>query len=134
MPIEVELEELSIVEVTDKYAVLKIKFLISNPNLKSIILPYVKYQLYEDDLRIHVGEVGERGGGFVVGSNYITILSQSSASISDEIILQNTGNTPELWSSLMENTANWKVTGEAFFNLSSMTTGGENQVTFEFTK
>lgn len=133
LPIEVELEEFSIVEVTEKHAVLQIKFLVSNPNLKSIILPYIKYQLYEDDLRVHVGEIGERGGGFVIGSNYITILSKGSTIISDEIVIKNTGNTPEFWSSISEDNANWKIIGEAFFNLSSMTTGGENQVTFEFT-
>lgn len=132
LPISVELEELSNEEVTEKYAILKIKFLVSNPNLKSVILSHIKYQLYDDDIRVHVGEIGERGGGFVVGSNYFTILSQSSTIISDEIILQNTGNTPEFWSSLMEDKVNWKITGEAFFNLSSMTTGGENQILFEF--
>ena len=134
LPITVELEDLSIIEVTEKYAILEIKFLVSNPNLKSIILPYVKYQLYEDDLRVHVGEIGERGGGFVIGSNYITILSQGSTVVSDDIVLSNTGNTPEFWSKLTEDTVNWKITGEAFFNLSSMTTGGENEITFEFTK
>ena len=134
LPITVELEDLSIVEVTEKYAVLEIKFLVSNPNLKSVLLSLLKYQLYEDDIRIHAGAVGERGGGFVVGSNYITVLSQGSTMISDEIVLRNTGNTPELWSALTEDTLNWKITGDAFFNLSSMTTGGENVITFEFTK
>ncbi|MFB5611529.1 MAG: hypothetical protein ACE5R3_03625 [Nitrosopumilaceae archaeon] len=134
LPITVELEDLSIVEVTEKHAILEIKFVVSNPNLKSVILQFIKYQLYEDDVRVHVGEIGERGGGFVVGSNYITILSQSSTMVSDEIVLRNSGNSPELWSDLKEDTANWKITGEAFFNLSSMTTGGENEITFEFTK
>jgi LEA14-like dessication related protein len=134
IPITVELEDLSIVEVTEKHAILKIKFLVSNPNYKSVILPYLKYQLYEDDQKVHVGEIGQRGEGFVVGSNYFTVLSQSSTTISDEIIIKNSGNTPELWSDLTENTANWKITGEAFFNLSSMTTGGENEITFEFTR
>ncbi len=134
LPITVELEDLSIVEVTEKYAVLEIKFLVSNPNLKSVLLSLLKYQLYEDDIRIHAGEVGERGGGFIVGSSYITILSQGSTMISDEIVLRNTGNTPELWSALTEDTLNWKITGDAFFNLSSMTKGGEHEITFEFTK
>lgn len=134
LPITVELEEFSIVEVTEKHAILEIKFLVSNPNLKSIILPYIKYQLYEDDLRVHVGEIGERGGGFVIGSNYITILSKGSTIVSDEIVIRNTGNTPKFWSSLIEDTADWKITGEAFFNLSSMTTGGENQIAFEFSR
>ncbi len=134
LPIIVELEDLSIVEVTDKYAVLEIEFLVSNPNFKSVILQYLKYELFEDDVRVYVGQIGERAEGFVIGSSYIQILSQSSTTLSDEIILKNTGNTPELWSVLTENTANWKIIGEAFFNLSSMTTGGQNEVTFEFTR
>jgi hypothetical protein len=32
----------------------------------------------------------------------------------------------------MSNTPQWQVKGEAFFNLSSMLSGGENQITFEF--
>ncbi len=134
MPITIELEDLSIVEITDKYAVLEIEFLVSNPNFKSVILQYLKYELLEDDVRVYVGQIGELAAGFVIGSSYIQILSESSTTLSDEIVLRNTGNTPELWSDLTENTANWKITGEAFFNLSSMTTGGQNAVTFEFTK
>jgi len=134
MPITIELEDLSIVEITDKYAVLEIEFLVSNPNFKSVILQYLKYELLEDDVRVYVGQIGERAAGFVIGSSYIQILSESSTTLSDEIILKNTGNTPELWSDLTEDTANWKIIGEAFFNLSSMTTGGQNEVTFEFTR
>ncbi len=133
LPIIVELEDLSIVELTDKYAVLEIEFLVSNPNSKSVILQYLKYELLEDDVRVYTSQIGERPGGFVVGSNYIMVLSNSTTAISDEIVLRNTGNTPELWSDLTENTANWKIIVEAFFNLSSMTTGGQNEVTFEFT-
>jgi len=134
MPITIELEDLSIVEITDKYAVLEIEFLVSNPNFKSVILQYLKYELLEDGVRVYVGQIGERAAGFVIGSSYIQILSESSTTLSDEIILKNTGNTPELWSDLTEDTANWKIIGEAFFNLSSMTTGGQNEVTFEFTR
>ncbi len=133
MPITIELEDLSIVEVTDKYAVLEIEFLVSNPNSNSVILQYIKYELLDDDVRVYTSQIGERPGGFVVGSNYIMVLSNSTTAISDEIVLRNTGNTPELWSDLTENTANWKIIVEAFFNLSSMTTGGQNEVAFEFT-
>ena len=134
LPITIELEDLLIEEVTEKHAIMKIKFLVSNPNQKSVILPFIKYQIYEDDLRVHAGEIGERGGGFVIGSNYITILSHSSTTVSDEIVLRNSGNTPEFWSDLTKGTVNWRITGEAFFNLSSMTTGGENEISFEFIK
>ncbi len=136
IPLTVELEDLSIIEVSDQFALLEIKFLVSNPNAKSVILPYIKYKLYEksEEDSVYTGEIGERGGGFVIGSNYITILSKSSTIVSDEIIIKNTGKTPELWQSLSTNNVDWKITGEAFFNLSSMTAGGENEVTFEFTR
>jgi len=61
-------------------------------------------------------------------------LNDAPTFLSEKITIKNTGNTPEFWSALMNNTPEWTVKGEAFFNLSSMTRGGENQVTFEFTK
>ncbi|GBL41344.1 hypothetical protein EMGBD3_07120 [Nitrosarchaeum sp.] len=52
----------------------------------------------------------------------------------DRIVLKNTGNTPELWSALESNTAKWRVSGDIFFNQSSMTQGQENELHFEFVK
>ena len=48
-------------------------------------------------------------------------------SLRDKITLKNSGNTPELWTDLEENTATWRVTGDVFYNLSSMTSGQENE-------
>jgi hypothetical protein len=136
IPITVELEDFTIIEVSEQFAILEVKFLVSNPNAKSVILPHIKYKLFEksQEASVYTGEIGERGGGFVIGSNYITILSKSSTLISDEIIIKNTGKTPDLWQALSTNNMDWKISGEAFFNLSSMTTGGENEVSFEFTR
>ncbi len=132
LPISIELEELSVLELRDKSATLKIKFKVSNPNFKSVILQYLKYSIYEDDIRIHAGSIGDRPGGFVTGSNYFIILNERPTILSDKITIKNEGNNPEFWSALADNNPKWKITGEAFFNLSSMTTGGENQITFEF--
>jgi len=46
----------------------------------------------------------------------------------------NTGNTPELWEALAKNELSWRVSGEAFFNLSSITAGQENILKFDFSK
>jgi hypothetical protein len=54
--------------------------------------------------------------------------------LTDKIVLKNTGNTPELWSTLENNTAKWRVSGDVFFNQSSMTSGQENEVHFDFVK
>ena len=133
LPLEVELEELSIIEVTERAATISVQFEVTNPNFKSVILQFVKYELYENNVRIAISEIGKRPAGMVDSSNYFTILSETPTILKDEVTIKNTGNYPELWEALSSNTPQWKIKGEAFFNLSSMTTGGENEVLFEFT-
>ena len=132
LPLEVELEELSIVEADESSTFISLKLKVKNPNQKSIILQFVKYSLYENDVRVHAGEIGQRfEGGLVGSSNYYTILSESETILSDKITIKNSGNAPEFWNAIMTNTPQWKITGEAFFNLSSMTSGQENEIKFE---
>ena len=134
LPIEIELHDLSILEIRERAVTLQIKFKVTNPNYKSVILQFIKYELFEQDLRVSAGTIGSRPEGFVASSNYFVILNDAPTILSDKITIKNTGNTPEFWSALVNNTPEWTVKGEAFFNLSSMMKGGENQVTFEFTK
>ncbi len=96
LPLKIQLEDIIIEQVDEKAAFVEVKFKVTNPNQKSILLQLVRYTLYED--------------------------------------IKNTGNTPELWNALTTNTPKWRITGDAFYNLSSMTAGGENELAFEFTK
>ena len=68
------------------------------------------------------------------GNNFYTLLGENSITLRDTVNLKNTGNTPELWSGLEDGTSTWKVSGVVFYNLSSMTSGQENELHFEFTK
>ncbi len=94
----------------------------------------INYQIYENNLRIHVGQIGEIPIGMVASSNYFTLLSETPTILKDTITIKNTGNTPELWDALSNNSPQWKIQGVATFNLSSITAGEENEVTFEFHK
>ncbi len=134
LPLDIELDDISILEVSETAATIQISFKISNPNFKSILLHLLNYKLYENDVRISTGNIGERPGGMVIGSNYFIILNEQPTILKDRITIKNTGNTPEFWSALENNTVKWKVKGEAFFNLSSMTSGGEHILEFELPK
>ena len=134
LPVKIELEDIVIREVTERAATIEVEFKITNPNVKSVILQLIKYQLFENDVRLAISEIGSRPAGMVDASNYFTILNDQPTIIKDEITIKNTGNLPELWDAFSNNTPQWKIKGEAFFNLSSITAGGENEITFEFTK
>ena len=134
LPLEIELFDFSVLEVTEKQATLEIKFKVSNPNFKSVMLQHIKYSVYHNDARISVGGLGTIPEGFLASPNYFIILNERPSIIGEKFTITNTGNTPELWETLTKNELNWRVSGEAFFNLSSITTGQENTLKFDFSE
>ena len=137
-PITIELEEVSILQVSDRAAVLEIQFKLSNPNPRSVIAQLLQYSLFASDdseeYKIASGQIGSRPEGMVDGSNYYTLLSNNSVVLKDKIVLDYPGNSPELMSILESSNQSWRAEGDVFFNLSSMTSGQENEVHFESTK
>ncbi len=138
-PLEIELEDISVTNISERAATIKIEFKIINPNPKAVIVQTMDYQLFEtgysESEQISGGEIGSRPTGMVeFGSNYYVLLGDNSIILKDTINLKNSGNTPELWADLKENTATWRVSGDVFYNLSSITSGQENEIHFEFTK
>ena len=138
-PIVVELDDISVVDISERSATIEVKFKLSNPNPTSVIVQVMDYQLFETDFseekQISGGQIGSRPEGMVqFGSNYYSLLSGAEMILKDKSVLKNNGNIPELWSALESNTAKWRVTGDVFYNLSSMTSGQENEIHFEFTK
>ncbi len=138
-PLQIELEDISIAKISERAATIKISFEIINPNPGAFIVQTMDYQLFEtgysESEQISGGEIGSRPTGMVeFGSNYYVLLGDNSIILKDTITLKNSGNTPELWDHLQENTATWRVTGDVFYNQSSMTSGQENELHFEFTK
>ena len=138
-PLEIELEDISVLKISERTATIEIAFKISNPNPRSVIVQTMDYQLFEtgysENEQISGGEIGSRPEGMIeFGSNYYTLLGENSIVLRDKITLKNSGNTPELWNDFEDGTNTWKVSGTVYYNLSSMTSGQENQLNFEFAK
>ena len=136
--ITVTLEDVSILQVSERAATLEIQFKLNNPNSRSAIVQMLQYSLYassgSEEYKITSGEIGSMPEGMVDGSNYYTLLSNNSILLKDKIVLEYPGNSPELMSILENNNSSWKTEGDVFFNLSSMTSGQGNQIHFESRK
>jgi len=139
LPLGIEFHNLSVLEISERQATLEIEFIVSNPNFKSVMLQRLKYTVFHDDTRIVAGEVGSSPTGFVDTSNYYLILNERPVTLGEKFIVKNTGDA-ELWEKLEMSLAegkialNWRITVDAFSNLSSLTSGQENIASFEFTK
>jgi len=135
-PLVIDLDEIIIKDVDERTAYVEIAFKVTNPNYKSVILEMIRYNVYEDGMKIGTKSIGDRAapGGLVSASNYFTILSDRPSIIKDDFTIKNDGNIPELWKALENGNPQWRVSGEAYYNLSSMTAGGENEISFEFSR
>ena len=138
-PLQVELVDLSVTKISERSATIKIAFEISNPNPHTVIVQTMDYQLYateySDSEQISGGEIGSRPTGMMeFGSNYYVLLGNNAITLKETITLKGSENTPELWAILKDSTTTWRVSGDVFYNLSSITSGQENELHFEFTK
>ena len=139
LPLNIELFNFSIIEIGERQATLELEFKVTNPNFKSVMLQHVKYSVYYDDKRIVAGGIGSTPEGFVDTPNYFIVLNERPLIVGEKLIVENSGNTTILWEALnnWKNTGtelDWRVTGNAFFNLSSLTAGQENTLSFDFSK
>ena len=136
--VNVELEDVSILQVSDRAAIIEIKFKIDNSNSRSVIATLLSYSLYasydSEEYKMATGTIGSRPKGMVDGSDYYIILSNNSILLKDKLVIDYPGNSPELMSILESSNPSWRVEGDVFFNLSSMTSGQENEIHFESRK
>ena len=142
--LKVELADLSVTKINERSATIEIAFEIFNPNPRAVIVQTMDYNLFETGFssyeQLAGGTIGSRPEGMVeFGSNYYTLLGESSIVLKKKMVIKNTASSSELWDSLKseyENgesgSAKWWVYGTVYFNLSSMTSGQENTVPFEF--
>ena len=133
-PLDVKLNDISILSVTEKEATLELKFDISNPNDKPILLEMISFNIFENNIKVGYGEIGERLAGQYASSNYYTVLSDSSLVVPGKITLKNTGNNPEFWSTLQQGTPQWRIKCEAFYSTTSAFSGIAGSAVFDFTR
>ena len=142
--LKVELADISVTKINERSATIEIAFEIFNPNPRAVIVQTMDYNLFETGFssyeQLAGGTIGSRPEGMVeFGSNYYTLLGDNSIVLKKKMVIKNTASSSELWDSLQseyENgesgSAKWWVYGTVYFNLSSMTSGQENTVPFEF--
>ena len=142
--VTVELEDISVLKINERSATIEIAFEISNPNPRAVIIQTMDFNLFETGFssyeQLAGGTIGSRPEGMVeFGSNYYTLLGENSIVLKKKVTIANTATSGELWDALESEydngesgSASWWVTGTVYFNLSSMTSGQENTVPFEF--
>ena len=138
-PLTIELRDISVLKISERSATIQVEFEIFNPNARAVIVQTMDYQLFETTFsnyeQLDGGTIGSRPEGMIeFGSNYYTLLGNNSIVLKDKIVVPNTQNGDELWNALKTDTASYRISGTVYYNLSSMTSGQENTLDYEFFK
>ena len=121
--VTVELEDISVLKISERSATIQIAFEISNPNPRAVIIQTMDFNLFETGFssyeQLAGGTIGSRPEGMVeFGSNYYTLLGENSILLKKKITIANTATSGELWKALeseyengQSGSASWWVTG-----------------------
>lgn len=133
-PLTVQLNNISVLSVSEKEAILELKFDVFNPNNKTILLEMISFDILENNIKVGSGKIGERLSGQYASSYYYTVLSDSSLLVYGKTTIKNTGNNPEFWLTLQDGTPEWRIKGEAFYSTTSAFSGLAGSTVFDFNK
>ena len=133
-PIVVTINKTSVLSFTNKESIIDTKFDVLNPNSVTVILEAITYDLYENGILVGHGQIGERLEGALESSNYYTLVEHYTNQLDGKVILENTGNNPDLWSALQKNDAKWVIMGQAFYNTNTVLSGQPGSVNFNSTQ
>ena len=133
-PVLVTVNGTSVLSFTNKESTIDTKFDVLNPNNVTVILEAITYDLYENGVLVGHGQIGERLEGALESSNYYTLVEHYTNQLDGKVILENTGNTPELWSAIQKNDTKWSVVGQAYYNTNTVLSGQPGSIGFNSTQ
>ena len=97
-PLQVELIDLVVTEISERAATINIALKVINPNPDAVIVQTMDYQLFATDYsrseQISGGEIGSRPTGMVeFGSNYYVLLGENNIVLKETITLKGSFRT-----------------------------------------
>jgi hypothetical protein len=114
---------------------LELIFDIHNPNMGTVMLESISYNLYSNKGRIVSGDIGEKPEGFVGSqANIFPIVGNGTMTVKDKKVVERSDSTQSDWANITNNSENYIVNGTFSYKQTSsfQSSGGENNFTLKF--
>lgn len=132
-PLSILYNGTDIVNATERDAMIRSNFFITNPNVATVILEAINYVISTNGTVIGHGQIGQRYEGSWESSYYYPLITGVPSNIGNTAIIENTGNFPNLWSSIQENTTKFTVSGTVYYATKTVLSGNDYSQNFTFT-
>lgn len=135
-PPVVAIKGIKVSQVDDRNAEVEVAFSVRNPNKTTLVLETIHYEVYVDNVRMTIGDVGQSPEGFLASqSDIFTIVSGTTLTVRDAQTAVRTSAAADAWDRMVEGGATYTVAGTSLYRLTLanlQTTAGEQNFSLTF--
>jgi hypothetical protein len=119
----------------DNVAKIQVVFDAYNPNMGTVILEAIQYNVYVDNMRVISGDIGEKPEGFVASQEGIyPIIGNGTVTLKDVQNVERNDLNAAIWDKIVDGRANYIINGTYSYKQTSsfQATGGDMEFRLTF--
>ena len=133
--IELSIKNVAANQTTDRIAEIQVVFDAYNPNMGTVILEAIGYNVFVDNMRIVSGDIGEKPEGFVASQEGIyPIIGNGTVTLKDVQTIERNDMNAAIWDKLVDGSASYIINGTYSYKQTSsfQATGGDKEFQLAF--
>ena len=122
-------------QTADNIAEIQVVFDAYNPNMGTVILEAIQYNVYVDNMRVISGDIGEKPEGFVASQEGIyPIIGNGTVTLKDVQTVERNDLNAAIWDKIVDGRANYIINGTYSYKQTSsfQATGGDMEFNLTF--
>ena len=133
--IKLSIKNVAANETADRIAEIQVAFDAYNPNMGTVILEAIGYNVFVDNMRIVSGDIGEKPEGFVASQEGIyPIIGNGTVTLKDVQTVERNDMNAAIWDKLVDGSASYIINGTYSYKQTSsfQATGGDKEFQLAF--
>ena len=133
--IKLSIKNVAANETADRIAEIQVAFDAYNPNMGTVILEAIGYNVFVDNMRIVSGDIGEKPEGFVASQEGIyPIIGNGTVTLKDVQTVERNDMNAAIWDKLVDGSASYIINGSYSYKQTSsfQATGGDKEFQLAF--
>ena len=122
-------------QTADNIAEIQVVFDAYNPNMGTVILEAIQYNVFVDNMRVISGDIGEKPEGFVASQEGIyPIIGNGTVTLKDVQTVERNDLNAAIWDKIVDGRANYIINGTYSYKQTSsfQATGGDMEFNLTF--
>jgi hypothetical protein len=134
-PIKLSVNNVSANQTADNIAKIQVVFDAYNPNMGTVILEAIRYNVFVENMRVISGDIGEKPEGFVASQEGIyPIIGNGTITLKDAQIVERNNMNGIIWNKVVDGSASYVINGTYSYKQTSsfQATGGDMEFKLKF--